>query len=256
MKQQHTTTGKAIISKEDKLPDIDLLTREAERLGHLVDWWNTAMVVTLVFTALAAAAVLVTTYMGLKRASQKDDVQSQLLKAKDKKLALDLREKDLEIFAAKTQAATAEAETLKLRRQTEARRLTGEQKTKLTKLLSAYGGTHGVAIVSAMIDPESSDFADDFDVAIKDAKWETVRILNRISSKYGVAVLTVEGTILPGVKQLGDALTSVGIEHEVIVLKSDDKSINSTSPAFQAGYLYLVVEHKPLPKSAERKLVL
>lgn len=135
-----------------------------------------------------------------------------------------------------------QSQLLELRKQSEARRLTGEQKSELVKLLS--GGNEGVAIVSPMADPEASDFADDFDSALQAAHWDTLRIRNRISTKFGVAVVTVEGTVLSRTKRLSDALTSVGIPHDVTTFKAGDAS---TSPPFQAGYLYLVIEHKPLP---------
>jgi hypothetical protein len=141
-----------------------------------------------------------------------------------------------------------QSKLLTLQKQSEARRLTGEQKANLTKILSQYKG--GIAVVSAIVDPEASDFANDFDSAFKNANWETLRITNRISSKFGLAVVTVEGTVLPNIKIVSDALTSIGVPHDVLTFKNGDAS---TSPAFQAGYLYLVVEHKPLPVAKELK---
>jgi len=112
----------------------------------------------------------------------------------------------------------------------------------LSKLLRGFKG--GVAIVSPMADGEASDFADDLDSAIKEVPWETVRIKNRITDKFGVSIVTAEGTVLPSIKLLDDALSAISVPHRVTTVKNGDAS---TSPAFQAGYLYLVVEHKPLP---------
>jgi hypothetical protein len=105
----------------------------------------------------------------------------------------------------------------------------------------------GVAIVSPMADGEASDFADDFNSAIHDgAGWDTVRIKNRITEKFGVSVVTVDGTQpSPALNRLDWALTAIGVPHEVTTIKNGDAS---TSPPFQAGHLYLVIEHKPLPK--------
>jgi hypothetical protein len=158
---------------------------------------------------------------------------------------------DAKMELGKQQERTAEAiekaeserlARIKLEKELGPRRLTGEQKFELAKLLG--GVKAGVAIVSPMADGEASDFADDLDSAIKAASWETVRIKNLITEKFGLSVVTTEGTKLPSAKLLSDALTAVGILHNVTAVKNGDASI---SPAFQAGYLYLVVEHKPFP---------
>jgi hypothetical protein len=102
------------------------------------------------------------------------------------------------------------------------------------------------------MDGEAADFADDFKSALESAYWQTVRIVNRISSKFGVAVVTCEGTqgpVLLLAKRLSDALSAAGIAHELATFKNGDAS---TSPAFQSGYLYLVVEHKPLPAAKQK----
>ena len=138
-----------------------------------------------------------------------------------------------------------ESQLLGVRKQSEARRLTGEQKRELIKLLS--GGDEGVAIVSPIADGEASDFADDFDSALQAAHWQTLRIRNRITTKFGVSLVTVEGTVLARTKRLSDALTAVGISHETNTLKTSDTSLQSISPKFEVGYLYLVIEHKPFP---------
>lgn len=134
-----------------------------------------------------------------------------------------------------------QSDLLKLRKESEPRRLTGLQREKLIDLLKPH--PDGCAVVSALLDPESSDFADDFDAAFHGAHWETLRIRNRASAKYGVLVAVVPGGCdRPGAKILSDALTAAGVPHEYVTFKDGDAS---TSPAFQAGYIYLVIEHKP-----------
>lgn len=64
----------------------------------------------------------------------------------------------------KQQNLILESELLKLRKAAEPRRLTGQQKATLARLLRAHG-PDGVVVVSAMMDPESGDLADDFDAA-------------------------------------------------------------------------------------------
>ena len=124
------------------------------------------------------------------------------------------------------------------------RRLSGKQKTQLAESLGIH--RFGLTIVSPVVDPEASDFADDLDSAIHDgAHWETLRIRNRISLKFGVSIVTAKGTPeLPESKVLDAALTAIGVAHDITVVENGDAS---TSPQFQAGFLYLVVEHKPLP---------
>jgi hypothetical protein len=132
---------------------------------------------------------------------------------------------------------------LKLQKESEPRRLTGTQKDTLARLLA--DGSSAIAIVSKVLDTESSDFADDFDSALRLANWETLRIKNRLSSKYGVSLGTATGTpFTPLVKKLSDALTAIGVSHDTTTFAVGDAS---TSPPFQAGALYLVIEQKPPP---------
>jgi hypothetical protein len=137
---------------------------------------------------------------------------------------------------------TLQSRLASLQKQSEPRRLTGEQRASLTKRLASI--KDGLTIVSPMADGEASDFADDFNSAVQSAGWQTLRIANRISIKFGLSVVTVDGTALPQTQRLSDALTAIGLPHDVTTVKNGDAS---TSPAFQAGFLYLVVEHKPLP---------
>jgi hypothetical protein len=139
-----------------------------------------------------------------------------------------------------------ELKIIELRAKLLPRRLTGDQKSQLTKLLSGVLG--GVVIVSKMADGESADFADDFDSSIRAAQWETLRVVNHITREYGVFIGTFKGTAAgdiasSNVKRLGDALTSIGVPYREKTF--DEKDEGSTSPHFQAGYLYLVVTSKP-----------
>jgi hypothetical protein len=49
-------------------------------------------------------------------------------------------------------------------------------------------------MVSSLFDAESSDFADDFDSALREAGWKPLRIKNRTVLAFGISVATVEGT--------------------------------------------------------------
>ena len=174
-----------------------------------------------------------------------------------------LREFDRELTGAKTQLgkqqeATADAERqsaeakeraeseriarIRLEQQIAARRLSGTQKETLIKLLAPHPDS--VAIVSTMLDGEGSDLADDFDAALGAARWHTMRIRNHISSGFGVSIGTVAGTVLPGTKRLADGLTAIGVRHRTVNFKEGDAS---TSPPFQSGVIYLVIERRPEP---------
>ena len=81
----------------ENVPEIQSLTLRVNALNQSVDWWNTAMVWALVFAALAAVAVVVTTRAPLMRAKELGDVQAELIQAKDRQLTLDLKDKDSKI---------------------------------------------------------------------------------------------------------------------------------------------------------------
>jgi len=81
----------------ENVPEIQSLTLRVNALNQSVDWWNTAMVWALVFAALAAVAVVVTTRAPLMRAKELGDVQAELIQAKERQLTLDLKDKDSKI---------------------------------------------------------------------------------------------------------------------------------------------------------------
>lgn len=141
-----------------------------------------------------------------------------------------------------------QADVLRLRKESEPRRLTGTQRDALIRML--MGTRDSVAILSRVVDTESADFADDLNAALHDgAHWDTVRIRNRLSSRYGVSLGTVSGTrFSAAATRLDRALTAIGIAHDNPTFVLGDAS---TSPPFQSGFLYLVIEQHP-PLSAPR----
>ena len=105
---------------------------------------------------------------------------------------------------------TLRNENLKLEAKVAPRRLNGTQKESLAKFLENDPGA--VAIVSSIQDPESSDFADDFESSLRDAHWQTARIRNHTEGagvQYGVSVGTFVGTSLGDTKRLSDALVAI-----------------------------------------------
>lgn len=141
-----------------------------------------------------------------------------------------------------------QSDLLGLRKEAEARRLTGLQRETLRQLLEGHPST--IAIVSRLVDIESSDFADDFDSAFRAAHWQPSRIINRLSSKYGVSVGMVAGTSAPEIKVVSDALTAIGVSNSIVAFM--DRDINSIAPPFQPNVVYLVIEQHP-PLTANTK---
>jgi hypothetical protein len=87
--------------------EIQALEERVRLLGESADWWNNKMIWGLVLAAIAAVFVVVTTVMALRRSGQKDDAQSELIRAKDRQLAIDLRDKDGKIADANDRAGAA-----------------------------------------------------------------------------------------------------------------------------------------------------
>ena len=209
--------------------------------------WATVVLAALTFVALAGA-VITGNVLNERQAKQLEQFTLDLERQKSEtaKALQSSSEAAARAAEANEKAEREKTARLELERAVSPRRLTGDQKAKLTRLLE--GVKAGVAIVSPIADGEASDFADDFDSAIKDASWETIRIKNRITERFGISVVTATGTSLPSIKLLDDALTAIGVPHSAATVKDGDASI---SPAFQAGYLYLVIEHKPLPTKSK-----
>jgi hypothetical protein len=120
------------------------------------------------------------------------------------------------------------------------RRLTEDQKQSLVKLLSGKVGV--VTIVSSLLNAESSEYANDFHLALSDAGWKTARIKNRTAPTYGVSIATVEGTEpLEHARWLSDALQAIGVQHEIRLISGQE--VTTISPNFEQGYLYLLIDN-------------
>jgi hypothetical protein len=101
------TISSAIRSEGENVSEIDRLADRVRAIGESLDWWNDKMVWALVLAAIAAFFVVLTTVMALKRGGQKDATQSELMKAKDRQLTIDLRDRDVKIAEAERVAAVA-----------------------------------------------------------------------------------------------------------------------------------------------------
>jgi hypothetical protein len=124
--------------------------------------------------------------------------------------------------------------------------LTGEQSDKLTKYLK--GDPQPIAIVSALLDGESSDFANDIDSAFKSAGWKTVRFANHLTSDRGLKIGMVGDPNIPAlgmpfVLKVQKALSQAGVPCEIQALRADDHSLRAEG--LEPRVLYLMIDRKP-----------
>src|SRR5579863_4046913 len=104
MIQQHRNTINSPTTGEN-MPDIQALNLRVQGLGQSVDWWNSAMIWALVFAAIAAVAVVITTRKSITQTGKLSEVQAELARAKEAQLALDLKSTDEAIAATKERTA-------------------------------------------------------------------------------------------------------------------------------------------------------
>jgi hypothetical protein len=102
--------GGSTTATGENVSEIQALTDQVRDLSQSTDQWNNAMVWALVLGALSAIAVVLTTSVALRCAKQLALSQSELLRAKDNQLALDLRDRDVKISDAKRKAGEANKE--------------------------------------------------------------------------------------------------------------------------------------------------
>jgi hypothetical protein len=228
-----------------------------ELLSSISSW---AEIAAVLFTTLGALSGV--TYVLASRPLRKAEARERLvLQARVAEAQSTAAAAEAHIGDAKKEAAlaeqhaaeanrTAERERLarvRLEQQLAPRRLTAVQRAKLVDSLGGFTG--GATIVSPILDPEATDFGDDLDVALRAAGWETLRVRNFLTVKTGVSVGSFTGSRpLPGIKRLHEALSAAGIENDEVVIGTDEE--NTTSPHFQAGYIYLLVKRKPQPHIA------
>jgi hypothetical protein len=260
--QQPIIIPKGSDSEGRQMSEIETLTTRIADLTRSVDLWNTVMLWALAIAAIAGLFAVLATRKVVTLSGKLSTAQDSLGSAKDRQLQTDLKNKDVEIGKLKLRSdtaeagvATAEADAAKATEKAEAerlarrkleaqiapRRLTGEQKSRLSDRLKQNPGN--IVIVSAILDGESSDFANDLNDVFTTSGWKTLRYSNRITEERGILIGTVEGTKDGGeAEEIKEILATVDIEARPSSFKSDD---HTTSPWFEKGVLYLVINHKP-----------
>jgi hypothetical protein len=171
----------------------------SEFLSHDSDWWNTAMVVALVFAFLAAGLVAAATtgvivVQKREAISAKEDLEKykaaaagQLAEAKLEGIKAGKAAGDADLKAAQATARAAEAE-LALAKYRAGRSLTEEQKNELVAVLrSAPKGP--VIIKPNFLSPEPTRYADELSAVFNEAGFSGV----------GDKPLSVVSTNKPGI---------------------------------------------------------
>jgi hypothetical protein len=133
---------------------------------------------------------------------------------------------------------------LKLEARLAPRRISGEAAGYLVAALSETPAPGTIRIVSAILDQESTDFADDLAAVIGKTQWKGVRISLWTRPIKGVAIATTEGSVPPSAAvALSGALDVAGISHVTTTISAAD--LKTIPPGFRPGALYLLVGTKP-----------
>ena len=160
--QDNKITAKDTASEGEKMSEIQALTLRIAELGQSVDRWNTALIWALLFAAIAAVLVVVATRMAVSKAKKLTDAQEELIRMKDKQLALDLKDKDARISEANLGLARLKAP----------RSLTLAQQERIGEKLKSFSGTRfDTALYS---DPETDKFLIQVEDALKSAGWTEI----------------------------------------------------------------------------------
>jgi hypothetical protein len=126
------------------------------------------------------------------------------------------------------------------------RRLTEEQREALSELLRPMlGGS--LAIVSPISDAEASDFAGDFDSAIRTgASWNTTRIFDHVGeNQCGVFIGMVGNSSSAQIAILSRALDVIGVSHRIGELENNE--FEASGNFLPQRTLFLLVGHKLQP---------
>lgn len=222
MPQQQPATIVNATRSEAEVSEIQSLIGRAGELGQGADWWNAAMLWALVFTAIAAIAVLFSTRMALRRAKQLSVVQDRIIELKDSQLLLDLKEKDEKIAEAgdrasaaetkaegfrldiakaneraaalESEAAAAKLETEKLKQVVAWRIIPSESAVELEKVLSDKPGMVNLRYTDG--DPEALFLAIQISQILGKAKWQIAPGSEKFANaiQFGIAIPNSSGS--------------------------------------------------------------
>ena len=225
MQYENNSTG-------DSVENIQSLTTRIAELTQSVDFWNTGMLVTLVLAFVVAGAVALTTRMSIVRAKALEEVQSEIIKAKDRQLAIDLRKKDGEIAEAKKDAAeanrTAEKERLariKIEEKLAPRTLSDNQRQDVIQKISKYKNIL-VDILQLGDGAEQQHMRQLLSIVVRQAKWKTHEwSAPGTDPIIGIAI---------GVSDTATELEK-SAAHDLLAALKDTRLFIDSTPPFKAG---------------------
>jgi hypothetical protein len=247
--------------------EIHTLTERARVLSDATDWWNGKMVLSLVLAAVAAVLVVLTTVMALKRAGQTNDVQTDLIRAKDRQLALELRDRDVQIAGAMRLAADAnkapEDERM-ARAELEAnvawRSLSDSQRNGVRATLARFSGQL-VECSFLSSDTEAFSFSADIAATLRLAHWQVIPPNPNVFSLKETSLPTTASpieTIDFGVEVTSTSDTLATSAAHTFVAEFErvgfDAHFKQSTQRPQASRVWIMVQHRPLGPQGEAKL--
>jgi hypothetical protein len=244
----------------DRMPvpvDPELTKLRRMLFGLDLHTWEQWMLGSLGLAALAAVAVVVSTTAvvfltraAAEKAKQELDeykltVAGQVADAQKEGIEAGKTAGNALIRAAalEKEAQQLKAANLALEIQIQPRRLTGENSAKLSDALTKIKPLP-IGIVSRLFDPEGADFADDLSNSFTAAHWQAVRQKDWTVSDKGVAIASMEGTLIPTelATALLAALDAANVKGTIRTIPETER--NTTSAHFQPNALYLLVGAK------------
>lgn len=117
--QENNTTQNNTTSGDENMSDITSLAQQVQQFSSSYDWWASASQWFIGFTALATILYFVASYKALRSASELNDAQAVLNKAKDEQLATNLKDKDVQIGETTKKAGEANERAEKAKRDAE-----------------------------------------------------------------------------------------------------------------------------------------
>lgn len=247
--------------------EIHSLAERARILSQATDWWNDKMVLSLILAAVAAVLVVLTTVMALKKAGQTNEAQSDLIRAKDRQLALELRDRDVQIEGAKKVAADANKATedermarVELEDKVAWRVLNEGQQTDLKTDLGRFSGQlTECSFLSS--DTEAFSFSSDIAIALRAAHWQVIppnpNVIAMKETSLPTAASPIE-TIDFGVEVVSTSDTAATSAAHAVAEELEklgfDAHFKPSTQRPQASRVWIMVQHRPLGPQGEAKL--
>ncbi|PYU22803.1 MAG: hypothetical protein DMG30_13680 [Acidobacteria bacterium] len=205
-------SDKATSSEGEQVSEIEALASKVAQLSASADFWNKAMLWGLAFAALAAVFIVLTTRLAILRTSQAADAQSELEKAKDRQLTLDLKARDEHIAGVETELSkqkerTATAEkaasdaALALEKFKQPRSLSPKQQAELRTALKPFAGQNFAFAVFP--DPEPLTLLRVLNEVLKSAGWK--RVPSQIQRDSGGVLMEADGESAASISDSGIA---------------------------------------------------